>query len=263
MGLPGSGKTTFAQEYCEENDRKYYRNRKNILNICIDEERNKTQKRKLSVEDIIEDMFDDNYSEVIIDGLFLTNSDIAKLMKIVSAFNVKSVEIHYWNPDVEKCLHNDIGRRKQNAAITIENCNLEFPDIEKIKSDVSIQNISVVKHDVVEKPYWKAKAEEYKVCIEDGRYLYSDSWSLGGSWCNCWGDSGSVSGEPVPSSFTELDMLLEKICPTITFLQYKNIFSQCVETKTYTEGDYYGGSVEYAKYKCDLEKLFDLLKDKM
>jgi hypothetical protein len=60
---------------------------------------------------------------------------------------------------------------------------------------------------------------------------------------------------------SELDTLLEKVAPNISFLQYKKITNECISTKDFSEGDYYGGCVYYSQYVLDVKSLFDILKE--
>ena len=89
--------------------------------------------------------------------------------------------------------------------------------------------------------------------------LVSETWSGGGTWCNCWGSSGTISPD-APREFEEFDEILEKICPTINFIQYKKLYNKCTEIITYDDRDYYGGSETRLYHKCNLIKLWDVLK---
>ena len=89
--------------------------------------------------------------------------------------------------------------------------------------------------------------------------MCSDEWCLGGSWSDCYGNSGNVSADDQPTEFTEFDDLLTKICPNVTMLQYKKLYRECVTTKKRRECDYYGGVCEYARYVCNLRKLYEMM----
>ena len=92
--------------------------------------------------------------------------------------------------------------------------------------------------------------------------LTSSTWRLGGDQRDCWGNGGSISPEPQPSSFDEFDELMERICPNINFIQYKNIFNRCVNSDTESEGDWYGGTAYYGFYKCDMRDLYEALDER-
>ena len=256
VGLPGSGKTTFAEEYCRKNNSKY--GNPKVNHIDIDKIKENSWAKYKDTEDVIYRNINKRVINII-DGLFLTNDDI---IRVIDCLPSCDVEIHFWKPDIEKCLHNDIGRRKENSTTTIKNAKIEIPDLDRIKEETGNANIIIVRHDVIEKPFWKVKSDEMDVCVRDGKYMFSDEWLMGGSYGDCWGDTLHPLSGDEPVDFTQFDSLLEKICPDITFLQYKNIFNQCVETDSRYESDYYGGGVTYGYYKCDLEKLFKLLEER-
>lgn len=60
--------------------------------------------------------------------------------------------------------------------------------------------------------------------------------------------------------FTELDDYLEEIYPTISFLTYKKIKKECVDVEQYIDRDYYS-TTENAYYRCNLEKMFEIIKE--
>ena len=74
-------------------------------------------------------------------------------------------------------------------------------------------------------------------CTEKGRYIYSESLSLGGESGNCWEKKWSISVEE-QKEFSELDDFLIKVAPDISFLQYKRIFNHCVDKVELHEYDY-------------------------
>jgi hypothetical protein len=95
-----------------------------------------------------------------------------------------------------------------------------------------------------------------------GDVLTSCGWALGGSWGDCWGNSGSITPEPQPTSFEEFDRLIEKINKDISFMQYKNLYNSCVSTESKSEGDWYGGTAYYGYFQCDIRKLYAELNDR-
>lgn len=269
MGLPASGKTTFLKEYEKNIKSKYKYGNRNPSIRYHDFDKKKEFRKSLG-----------DYDIVIIDGLFLINDDVIRLIsEISSATNYvpDKIEIHYWKPNIEYCLWNDKGRRDKDSTTTIKNALLAEPDAEYIVrkfneiesenqkgySDIYKQtfeiDIKIVKHDIVKKPMERMFIDKYNIYEEDG-FLKSNSWCTGGSWGDCWGNSGSVSSSD-PEEFYQLDNLLSEICPTISFLQYKKIHSNCVETDSYSDGDYYGGRTWYNFYKCDISKLYEQLNE--
>jgi hypothetical protein len=81
---------------------------------------------------------------------------------------------------------------------------------------------------------------------------------LGGTWGSYTGDTGIIDAES-PVDFIEFDYLLEKVCPQITFLQYKNIMNKCISIEEECDRDYYGGCSTRAYYKCNIPMLYNLL----
>jgi hypothetical protein len=98
-----------------------------------------------------------------------------------------------------------------------------------------------------------------------GEYLQQNSevgdvefgWNVG----HYSGSGGSISAEPAPKSFHELDRLLEKVVPKLSLLEYKRIIRELVKSATTSESDYYGGSQTYGYYEIDLDALFKTLLD--
>lgn len=85
-------------------------------------------------------------------------------------------------------------------------------------------------------------------------------WIIGGqSGGDCWGSkSRPIAPAPEPE-FVALDMVLEQLCPQISFLQYKAILRDCVAYGSHEENGYYGNSTEYARKRVGLRGLYDKL----
>lgn len=90
--------------------------------------------------------------------------------------------------------------------------------------------------------------------------LVSKTWSGGGTAGSCWNDDLSTISPDTPLEFVEFDDMLNEICPNITFLQYKTLRNKCTEIVQYESRDYYGGCETYLYHKCDLEKLWGIMK---
>lgn len=70
-------------------------------------------------------------------------------------------------------------------------------------------------------------------------------WSTGGtSGGSCWDDSNPqpYSTDNAPEELTDLDRILEKYWPEISFLQYRVLAAKLVKGGSYTEYEYYGNS---------------------
>lgn len=90
-------------------------------------------------------------------------------------------------------------------------------------------------------------------------------WMTGGAWGGtCWDDSDPSSYGPDPEPEPEmetLDAILEKVAPTIGFLQYKQLM-QKVERDTRTEYEYYGNHTSYATKEILIEDVWEFLKER-
>lgn len=110
--------------------------------------------------------------------------------------------------------------------------------------------------------YPKDKAKK-PITLED--YLYNE-WCTGGiSGGSCWDDGSddhhyATSGEP-ETDFTDLDAILEGLCPNLSFLQYKKLTSAIIKTDSRTEHEYYGNSTNYATKMVKLGDLYEKLKE--
>lgn len=103
--------------------------------------------------------------------------------------------------------------------------------------------------------FWSRKNEETPVL--GGQIEWVTGGITGGS---CWGNdkmySRSAHSEP---SFDQLDNILEKICPNITFLQYKKICQDIIEEIDYEQNEYYGNSTNYRIKYFTAENLYHAL----
>ena len=256
-GLPGSGKTTLAKKMYEKITKKG----KECIMISLD------NYRKSSLEDAIKQEMSNYYRysscyNFIIEGLMLTNDSIITALNALNSY-VKirddiQVNIHYFNEDRESCLHNDIGRREKDAKITIQNAKYEIPDAKYITKETGF-TCRLQKHTVIRKSNYDIFRNINGIVAKDE--LRSASWSLGGTYGTCYRDTLYNISPDSPKAFTEFDNLLEKICPNITFLQYKKLENECTQIVEYGESDYYGGREYRAYHKCNLHKLYDLLNE--
>jgi len=203
--------------------------------------------------------------KVVVDGLITTNDFAKKIMTAIrNQYPNAEFSIAFWKEDRDACFHNDRGRRSKNSTITIKNLPLEEPS-EEILKEFGMTNKNVTKKQVVRKPDYQVWAEENGIWY-DSNYdpgskgkMKSSSWSLGGTSGGYDGSIHQISPQPQPASFAEFDDLLLKICPDMSFLRYKKLYNDCVETETKDDSDYYGGRTTDAYYVCDLEKLYNLL----
>ena len=256
IGLPGSGKTTEFDKLFENSNNK----RKNIRIQC-DSFLTGSRPTYKNMSELILDRSRLFCEITFLDGLFLTLENVKEVVDSVKD-RVKKVVIHYWEPNIEACKWNDEGRRSLDSSITIENAKIDSLDeIKKIKD--SFDNIEFLFkiHIVKRKPEWKHFSDVNGLYCDENGIVKGGSWSLGGTWGDCWGSHGSVSPGERPDGMAELDTLLEKVAPNISFLQYKKITNECVSTEDFSERDYYGGCVYYSQYVLDVKSLIDILND--
>jgi hypothetical protein len=256
-GLPGSGKTTFTKEQITANSAKY--NGSRIFTISHDECGKYGNDKTKDFISKLNSYLSSTVDILIADTLITTHDDLSNFLKQLNLKKVISIDIQFWREDRESCLWNDRYRRSDNSSITILNSPLEVPDTATIKSFCPNIRITITHNNVMRKENWQVFSDKYMIRHTDG-IVKSDSWSLGGTYGNCWNDSKSqVSGEPQLASFSEFDDLLESACPSIGFLQYKKLYNACVTTDTRGESDYYGGYIQYAFYKFNIKELFNQL----
>lgn len=212
----------------------------------------------------------------IVDTVCTTHDDFKGLLEMLYAQILKADKliVTYWEEDRETCLYNDKGRRERSSEVTIKTAKYEKPTLESIAKDVydilGIANdvedkqikIKLNRMLVQEKPGYMAQFSEYirfEPAVLDGK-LRSDTYTLGGSHRLLDGTTRPIEPD-TPEEFTELEDLLEKHFPNITFIQYKQLKRELVEFKTQEIHDYYTVDGSEGYWEIDLEKLYDWLID--
>lgn len=76
---------------------------------------------------------------------------------------------------------------------------------------------------------------------------------------SCWGDEAVYFGGDPEPDFKILDLVLEKIKPNISYLEYKKI-EKITHTNSETEYEYYGNSTDYNVKYIILSELYKLLE---
>lgn len=110
--------------------------------------------------------------------------------------------------------------------------------------------------------------EDFKDAVKKivGTTDISKEWLVGGvGGGSCWDDGSvdrhySIQPEEEPED-ESLDLILEVLCPKISFIQYKKLTKKNLYTETekyYNE--YYGNHSEYKIKTLNLEVLFESLK---
>lgn len=269
-GLPGSGKSTYA----ELNYKKAYNNHIFHLDDFLDD------KRKVSFKRFNEYLGEHNiyYSggkeniNIIIDGFLPEIIDRIKVINIImnhvigSYRNTKlefSIREIYWNIDREACLNND--RFRINRPLKSENtirCSAfdgPIPLDTQLSYTKGVYEWRKTKFFYVKK-YSKTEAViDYAInmCSKDnysytancnGNYLYSP-WKRAEDFVNY--------------EFDEFDEILEKLDKNMSIFLYKKIKKESgikVESKE-ESSDWYGNFyTTYMRYSVDLNKLKEVLK---
>jgi hypothetical protein len=117
------------------------------------------------------------------------------------------------------------------------------------RSALKSLDICVYQRQIKEHKYYPTKfgliSKEDKLDL-DKHYLYVE-WNGGGtSGGSCWDDGSgpdphhSVSGEEEPE-FEDLDTVLSKVCPNLSFLEYKQVV-KIIQSDSYVQSEYYGNS---------------------
>lgn len=265
VGLPGSGKTTFAKKFQDT-----YNGREIVKYVDLDMISQMKRYQRVEGFSLFEKAVNSGYASylygisydssiVIIDGLVTKSSEYSLIIRsYMNVHNVKMVEFHYWYPDIESCIWNDRGRRVQSSEDTIKGITIDKPDVKVLKEEFDIP-IHLEYHSVIRKPVYSVIAEENGIHLEDGKYLTSCSWCMGGTSWGWDGEKQPISAEE-PSEFEELDDFLLKVAPTLTFLQYKKIRNTCVTMKEIESNDYYSDTTS-GVWLCDMSKMFSLLEE--
>jgi hypothetical protein len=85
-------------------------------------------------------------------------------------------------------------------------------------------------------------------------------WIIGGrEGGSCWGTRHSaINVEPEPE-LIQLDQILERVCPNISFLQYKRLCQELIKIEKYTDNGYYGNYTDYCRKYVNLPELWRYL----
>jgi len=111
---------------------------------------------------------------------------------------------------------------------------------------------------------WETVSSYYRKNYKETKYVLRVEWDTGGyNGGSCWGGvaEGYSSGKPA-AEFKEFDQILEHFVPTLSFLQYKNLYNTVISYGSYTVSEYYGNSTNYSYKEIELKKLYEYMKEK-
>lgn len=277
-GLPGSGKTYWCSRNVKKSSEVFYIN---VDYYAKKESLSATRPRRLEYWfPAYWKTWCEYYDTIYIDGLFTTHDALAEVIGYIGeTVHDAAITVHVWNPDRETCEANDFKRRPASSKITIGNIGYdEIKNLQMLEQIVEEEDkgkftFSIQRHTVIHKPGWKEYFENnginmyedrnftnlsYNPELKDTGFWYSESWCLGGS-------SGSYTGNTTPvdadleTSINEVYNMLISVKPGITLQEFIGIKDSCMEITEKRENDYYGGSVTYAQYKIDLQKMYSIL----
>lgn len=137
IGLPGSGKTTFAKSVknAEVLDFDY------IYRECLDGLEIKVTSEKL--EELLPNTLSSNI--VVLDGLFMDQFEVENILTLFLDWcNKKDIQIEkiifeYWKPDKKKCLWNVKDRNSDGVNLSIELFDLGKPNRKEIENKFKIK----------------------------------------------------------------------------------------------------------------------------
>lgn len=276
-GLPASGKSTWVNSLIET-DRNKYHKKYRVLNT--DEHYKyfeRFRKNQQSFDDYLKHEFDMSIGgfreneELLVDGLFLTNKDIINIFSIVIEVYLNRTDIDKislivedWNEDREQCKINDKLRyREEKAQGTIEKAPWEKINKTQVTKELSSKfsvklELSINPHSVYTPSIAEVIVAENGYRFKD-RKIYSRSWCGGGTYGSYCGESLHVSAEKPLMYFEELFDVTEAFGVELSARHYCKLMDDLVTTECRTESDYYGGSVDYYSYVCDIDELYSWL----
>lgn len=272
IGLPGSGKTYYGKYLDETRKQVILYNLDDYINAGKSESKDEIAWFRYRLCDPVVP----KERIVYADGPWFTEKTLYHVLEVILNMQVKShgpkidmITFVYWNENREQCIINDTGRRNVSSVEDIKH----IPYI-KLTGDVKSHLTDIIRAnnfyndtkivfeykdvystDKIDR--YVADKFEYNRSINNHMF-YSEAWTTGGEWGDCWGNSGETSPEE-PLEFKEFDKLLMEVCPDITFLKYKDVFNAACDKEEYSEYGYYGTYTHYARWTCNV----DILKQKL
>jgi hypothetical protein len=98
----------------------------------------------------------------------------------------------------------------------------------------------------------------------DVRLCLEATWTTGGmSGGSCWGDDANypVDAEPEPDD-TTVDTILERVAPSLTFLQYRKLMrADLYERTNGVQNEYYGNYTTWTRRTLKLRTFYAALRE--
>ncbi len=187
--------------------------------------------------------------KVTLDTLVTTNKTLEEILRLLDTD--RKIRVLVFDVDREVLLkRNSLRAERGSCEASIRNMPFELPNLWEVEVVIMSDN-----HDVFLSNLKNFCSLSDSPHNPDVKIIRGDSWCLGGTWGDCWGGSGTTPSEPRPS-FDQLDTFLTSVYPNMSYLQYKALFNNLIETHTYGYGDYYGGYVEYSYEYVRVEDLY-------
>ena len=263
-GLPGSGKTTWAEEKKKEfkETNKCFHREPDFAIFYFDDFKTNTPDTLIyKLQDIC-----NKKDNVIFDGLFINQNAIFNIVsesyKLCNK-KIKNIIIEYWEENKENCIINDMYRGDEDSKLTINNLSMGSINVDKLKEDllkkfpsIGIESCTINYHKIAKKSIYQFYKDKFK--IEDK--VYSQKWIISGESWNISGESWREDPEE-SCAFIEFDNLLMKMCPNILYFEGKQLYRLTVSEEINEEHDYYS-NITYGQYVCNIDKLIDYLIEK-
>lgn len=264
VGLPGSGKSCFAQQMGKQHDVLVFdENGLQDKDHRLYKLRSTKRFQPMSKESLFKTLnggYLNSWARtIVLDGLFLTNDLILDILDFITneaKCTLNSVVLHIWNEDKAECKRNDLNRRRCGSALSIDALSIQV-DPKAIKEKYPMTRVQ--RHTVYHSPDYAVFFRNF-VDLPDESRMESDTWSIGGTCWNYEGVHSPIDPDPTPSGFPEMVSLLRSVWPDIPYLIWEDIKSKAVSTETFDEADCYS-HITKQKYVCDMALLYDLLQE--
>ncbi len=237
VGLPASGKTTEFKKLAEDSS-----------SIYVDGDSfSSLDKLIYHVTHIKHPII-----SIYIDGLFITQESQDRL---IASLGSHYTYFHYWKPNRPACLNNDKLRdRELSSTVTINNAIVHKPE-----SIYDTYHTSA---------YTRLDSLLLDIPLDLPTNIYTESWSDGGDWRDCWDNGGDIEPED-PPIISELTIDNFDYC----IQDYLNFLGYTIEELTKHEsifvmedcgeGDYYGGYEHRSQYAIPTVSILEVfLKDR-